>query len=189
MKISKKVLIKYFNYWLPLGITIILLTGFIYGLNQQNLRQSANDPQIQIAEDIADNFSTNGLPTQFPAAQTIDLSKSLSTFLIIYDKNGKEQYSSGELDGKTPTLPSGIFSNASKKGQITFTWQPKKGVREAVVLISLKDKAKGYVLVGRSLREIEKRDTNFLIISIIGGLVTLLVSYCAVYCLNEKKIK
>lgn len=177
---------KTFISWLPLGVAIFLLTGLIYGVNQQNLRQSANDPQIQIAEDIADNFSSNGLPSEFPAAQTIDMSKSLSTFLVIYNKDGKELYSSGVLDGKTPALPSGVLTNAAKKGQIDFTWQPKKGVREAVVLINLKNKAKGYVLVGRSLREIEKRYLNFFIITVVAGLVTLLVSYATVLCLDKK---
>ncbi len=44
------------KYWLPLAIVITALSGFIYLVGQQNLRMSANDPQIQLSEDTANQI-------------------------------------------------------------------------------------------------------------------------------------
>jgi hypothetical protein len=42
-----------FLRWLPLAVAITILAGLVYATVQQSLRQGANDPQIQLAEDTA----------------------------------------------------------------------------------------------------------------------------------------
>ena len=39
--------------WVPLTIGTTLLCGLVYLATQQSIRQGANDPQIQMAEDAA----------------------------------------------------------------------------------------------------------------------------------------
>ena len=45
--------VRVFLKWLPLGVAVTLVCALIYATVQQNYRQSANDPQIQMAEDAA----------------------------------------------------------------------------------------------------------------------------------------
>jgi hypothetical protein len=44
---------KVLKQWLPLAIAITLLCGLVYVAVQQEVRLSANDPQIGMAEDLA----------------------------------------------------------------------------------------------------------------------------------------
>ena len=39
--------------WLPMALVVTALCGVVYAAVFRNIRQSANDPQIQMAEDAA----------------------------------------------------------------------------------------------------------------------------------------
>lgn len=158
---------------IPLVIAITLLSGLLYFVLQQYIRSSANDPQIQLAEDLA-FASSQGQP--FPSAapsSTVDLAKSLANFVIAYDSTGKVVFSDATLDGKAPTLPSSVLANAKKTGEARFTWQPKPGVRIAAVLTPYSGQSSGLILVGRSLKEVEKREDDLTKQVLIGWLVTV----------------
>ena len=113
---SSKVL-KVFKYWLPFAATITILCGLVYAAVQQNYRQSANDPQIQISEDVV-NVLAKGAPPEYiiPKGNTIEMSQSLSPFLIIFDDAGVATATSVTLDGKNPTIPAGVLDYAKVHG-------------------------------------------------------------------------
>ena len=90
-----------------------------------------------------------------PAQPTADMAKSLSTFLAIYNATGTPIGSSVSLDGKLPVPPSGVFDSVKLHGEDRFTWQPKPGLRLAAVVTQYSGPQSGFVLVGRSLREVE----------------------------------
>lgn len=176
---AEEKIVKWYNYFVrekilkvtPFFILFTLLCGLNYLTFQQVLRQSANDPQIQIAEDTAVNFSNDQIPI---ISNKINIDKSLSTFIIIFDKDGNVLVSSAVLNNKVPTLPDGVLQETNSKKEIRFTWQPENGVRISAVLVKAD---KGYVLAGRSLREIEKREDNLHYITLavwIVGVVILL---------------
>lgn len=167
------------RYWIPLGFTITALSGVIYLTGQQNLRQAANDPQIQVSEDIASHLSANSTVPPSNSA-SVDIEKSLSPFIIIFDDKGKELYSTAQLEGKTPKLPPGVLDYSGEHNQNRLTWQPKSDVRIATIITKYSgSKASGYVLVGRSLREVEVRE-NMLALQIgLGWIVTMLGSLIA----------
>lgn len=173
--------------WLPLAVVTIALCGLIYVSVQQNYRMSANDPQIQIAEDISEELSSGQNPQFFIPARKIDLSKSLSTFIIVYDANGKIIGGSAKLDGKDPEIPNGVFQVTKDKKETRFTWQPKEGVREALVVKYFEGKNKGFVAIGRSLREVEVREDNLTTMIFIGLLITLFSSFASLYIFQKKK--
>jgi len=50
-------LLKVFLKWVPFATTLTLICALIYGVVQQDLRQTANDPQIQIAEATASELA------------------------------------------------------------------------------------------------------------------------------------
>ncbi|CAN5160598.1 hypothetical protein BH11PAT1_BH11PAT1_5700 [soil metagenome] len=125
---------KLFPYWIPVALVITALCGLVYVVGQQSLRQNANDPQIQMAEDIAAVLANGKPPVERVQNNRIDLRKSLSVFSMVFDKNGKLLVSSGQLDGNSPILPQGVLNAAKQNGQHRLTWQPVQGIRIASVV-------------------------------------------------------
>lgn len=148
--------------FLPLSVLATCIVGLLFLTLQQNLRIGANDPLIQLAEDTAADLSTSMDTVQITKLPRVQIGESLSPFVIVYNADGKAISASGELDGRIPTLPSGVLSYAKEHDDNRLTWQPKSGVRIAAVVKHFTGRTEGYVLAGRSLREVEKReDTLF----------------------------
>lgn len=170
---------RYFKFFIPLCFAITAVFGMMYLTVQQNYRMSANDPQIAIAYDSATMLEEKN---RIVLPDNIDLRKSISPFIILYDKTGKIIRSSATLDGQIPLLPSGIFTTVDRAGESRFTWEPKNGVRIATVIIKVPPSA-GYILVGRSLKEIEIREDNLLLAVASGWLATTLVTSILIFFL------
>jgi hypothetical protein len=164
------------RYWLPLAAVITLLSGLIYLAVQQSLRWGANDPQIQMAEDAGAALATGGTPASVLPAAQVEISSSLAPFLVVFNDSGEPLASSARLHGAAPALPPGIFDYTRQKGEDRVTWQPEPGVRIAAVVVSFGGTQPGFVLAGRSLREVEIRATQAEQITGIAWLVTLVVS-------------
>lgn len=163
--------------WLPLAVIIILLTGLIYAAVQQNMRLTANDPQIQFTEDASAYLKEGGNPEDVVSSTNkIDMSKSIGTFIIVFDESGKIVASSGLLDGATPAPPQGVLDFAKKNGENRVTWAPRKDVRIAAVVRYYSGKKTGYILAARSLREVEKRDKRLMIATAAVLVSTLLIT-------------
>lgn len=176
-----------FVAWLPLAVTIVLMTGLVYGAVQQNYRTSADDQQIQNTNEAVKVLATQPeLPSGGLSPQAIDMSSSLSPFYIIFDDTGKGSVAIGQLDGQIPTPPSGTFDYVKKHGQYRFTWQPKPGVRIAAVMQHFDGKAPGFFLAGRSLKEIEIREKNLMLLAGGAGLLALILSYlCMLFAVKQ----
>jgi hypothetical protein len=140
-------------------LTVVAL--MCYTVSQQVLRQGANYPQVQMAQDAAARLGADPSADVTGAKERVDLAQSLAPFLIVYDANGKAVASSGVLDGETPTPRPGTFTFAASHGENRVTWAPRRGVRVAAVLVPIKGGA-GYVLAGRSLAEVETSEMNIL---------------------------
>lgn len=143
-------------YWLAAALLVSGIYFTIYAAVQHALRIGANDPQIQLAEDTAARLA-QGSPAASLVGDAIDVSTSLSPFLIIYDPSGEALAASVRLDARTPSLPSGVLHDASPNHENRLTWQPQSGVRLASVVVAT---PQGYVLAGRSLREVERRERD-----------------------------
>lgn len=149
------------KYWIAGVFLVTLFCGLVYVSAQQALRTSANDPQVELAENTARAFTQGQQSVEALSVRNkTEMDLSLSTYLIVYDIKGKVLFSSVSLRGNTPALPKGVLNDASKKNELRFTWQPEEGVRSATVVTRFSGKQSGYVLVGRSLRETEKRVDN-----------------------------
>jgi hypothetical protein len=165
--------INYLQQLLLLGVIVVVFMT-IYATAQQVLRASANDPQIQMAEDAANQIAAGVIPASIVPSVTVDISKSLATFYIVYDKNGKIIDSSARLSGQTPTLPSGVFDSSKSSGLDKFTWQPASDARLATVVVPVSGGKDGYVLVGRSLKQVEIRENHIELLS-FGGLLASII--------------
>lgn len=154
-------------YWAVLFIAITVAAGIVYAAEQQGLRLAADEPQVQIVSDAAYALE-NGQPIDRIVSQLpIDLARSLSPFVIIYDAEKRVVSSTGTLNGNVPSLPAGVLDRASKHGEDRVTWTPAPSVRIAAVVMPFAGPNPGFILVGRSLREVEYR------IGQIGRLVFL----------------
>jgi hypothetical protein len=172
------------SYYLTLifvliGLLVTLMIGFGYVGAQQVLRLSANDPQIQMTHDLQ-NISQENYKYIF--SNKIDINQSLTPFVIIYDSEGKLIASQAILDGHSPVVPQGVFKYVTNHGEDRFTWQPRGGVKIAAVMT--KYSPSGYILIGRSLKEVEKRiDQLFFITGLawVGSMIIIGVIFLLVY--------
>ncbi len=149
------------------AVSLIFLT--MYVAVQESERQAANDPQIQMAEDAASALNAGETLGAVVPGERIDVLKSLAPFIEVFDNAGKPVISSGYLNNVMPTLSSGVFDYVRNRGENRFTWQPESGVRDAAVMTRFNS---GFVLVARSLREVEKRESR-LLLEVFAGWVIL----------------
>jgi hypothetical protein len=150
---------KALRYWLAMaavwsGAVAARLLG-----EHQLLRLQANDPQVQLAEDAARALAAGADPKSvLPPGPEVDVARSLAPFVVVYDAAGAPIASSGRLHGAAPRLPGGVLEHARAQGGHRLSWQPEVGVRQALVVVPLRAaEAPGFVVAGRSLREVEAR--------------------------------
>ena len=170
---GKSVLVQVVKRFAPYVIVVTILCGLIYVASQQNLRQGANDPQIQMAEDIAQKMEAGIAISDLALPENIDVSKSLAPFLIVFSESGNPIASSAELQGKTPIPPNGVFAFTKEYGEDRITWQPAPDTRIAAVIIYYAGKNSGFVLAGRNLREIERREDRLTLYASLSWITIL----------------
>lgn len=167
---------KVVRKFLPWGVVIAGVSLMSYAVGQQVLRQTANDPQIQMAEDWATKLSSGTGP--FAASgEKIDVAASLAPYVVIYNESGKAIAGTGYLDNNLAAIPAGVFSYVRSRGEERVTWQPSPGVRSAIVVTKYNG---GFVMAGRSLLEIEKREDNLLRQVMLGAGGLLAITFLAV---------
>ncbi|HZZ98394.1 MAG TPA: hypothetical protein VFG51_00510 [Candidatus Saccharimonadia bacterium] len=180
-----KVLLK----WFPLALIVIAMSGLAYLLTQQTLRMSASDPQIQLSEDIANNLSAGQDPKSLVLPQQIDIAKSISPYITVYDDHGVVLVSTATLDGTAPKLPPGVLEFTKLHHQDRVTWQPRSEVREAIVVTRFEStKSSGFVLAGRSLREVEVRESQVFSLAVLAGGSTILILLVLTYATVQIKM-
>jgi hypothetical protein len=165
-----------FLYWLPLAVCVTILTGLVYVAVQQSYRQGADDPQIQMAEDAAIRLEDGANAQTVVGDSKVDMSYSLAPFMIVYDEAGHVVASSAQLNGATPDIPPGVFDSVRASGEDRLTWQPQERVRIAAVVTQF---GGGLILAGRSLREVEERESRLTQIVFLAWAVGLVGSFLA----------
>ena len=139
-------------------VTIIMV--LIEVTVQQSYRMNGNDPQIQMARDIALGLEKGKQWGSLVHLDSIDIARSLGVFIVGFNQSIQPTNSTGFLNGKPPFLPSGVFEFAKNHGEHLVSWQPKPNVRMALVVEPVNTQGIAYVAVGRSLKEIEIREAN-----------------------------
>jgi len=170
--------------WLPIALAISAMSGLVYVTGQQILRQGANDPQIQLAEDWAQDIQGGVQPPQLNLGNTIDPTKSVAPFGIVYDAKGVLATGSVK-EPNAMSLPDGVIASVDKSSntESRFTWQPASGARFAVVIKrAQRDGAEPYyVLAGRNMVEVEKRESHVLLMTTFAWLVAMAGSFYLEY--------
>jgi hypothetical protein len=150
---------------------LLLITTFVTGtavvISQQVLRMSADDPQIQLAEDATQRLNSGEDAARVVPDRKVDMAASLSPFVTVYDDAGHPVASSASLDGVIRTPPNGVLDYVRTHGEERVTWQLRPGVRIASVVVRT---ANGFVVAGRNIREVEARKDNLLKLAVLGWL-------------------
>jgi len=180
---------KLLPYWLLIVFIVTGLCGLVYTAVQQDIRLSADDPQIQMAEDTAALLAHGQQVQNVVPSEMVDIAHSLAPYIIVFDTTGKPLASSAQLDSQTPTIPSGVFDYVRQHGEDRITWQPQPGVRSAIVVTQLKGPHPGFVLAGRSLREVEKREDNMMHIVLVGWIAMLLITFLVTAITFRKTVR
>ena len=150
---------------------VTVLCSLIYVTVQQSHRTGANDPQLQLALDLKNAIETDRSTVQWMPRDTIEISKSLSVFKTFYNRNGEPVQSTGFLDGQLPRIPKTVLDFTERNRENVITWQPQRGIRLAMVIESVKSPSIGFVAVGRSLKEVEKRESTLVTMVLVAWLV------------------
>jgi hypothetical protein len=169
--------------FIPAAIVATLCCGLAYALVQFELRAGANDPQQAMAEDAAAALDGGMTPKDVVASDPVDVSASLSPFLVVFDANGDVLATDGSLDGHDPVPPKGVLDSARERGPDAVTWQPEPGVRVATVTVPWSG---GSVLAGRSLRLVERREDQALWLTAAAWAISLAV--LAIACLLAARL-
>ena len=148
-------------FWLPAAAVATLAAGFFYGEVQHELRSGANDPQVQMAEDAAARLDSGALPEAVLPGNHVELSRSLAPYLMVFDSKGGLVTASLTVDGKPPDYPKGVLDSLHG-GESKVTWQTAGGYRSATVAVPYRQ---GFVVAGRSLREVENRENDAILLA------------------------
>ena len=164
--------------WLPIAAATTGLAVIVYGAVQQNLRLTADDPQVALAQRTAARLDDGTPPAAAVPSEQVDLAQSLDPFVLVFDTNGHVLASSATLHSQVPDYPMGVFDTVRARGEDHVTWQPENGVRNATVAVAWQG---GFVMAGRSLRLTEQHVDQIGLVVGAGWLATLtLVAAAAV---------
>ena len=174
-----KKLMQILAIWLPIAVVTTALCGLVYLTVQQSLRQTANDPQIQMAEDAAASLARGDAPEAVLPHSHVDIARSLAPFMVVFDADGVVLAESGLLRGQRLHLPDGVLENVRRHGESRLTLQPAPDVRIASVIAEFGGPSTGFVLAGRSLREVEVRERQTEVFAGVAWIAGMIVSLVA----------
>ena len=141
-----------FNALVLAGLATVLALA-LYAIPQQLLRRGADDPQVEMADNLVGQLEQGITAGSAVPADKIEIAHSLSPFVIAFDDQGHPIASQAALNGQTPTLPKGTLDYVREHGEYRFTWRPSGATRIAAVVQRVHGDHPGFVLAGRSLRE------------------------------------
>jgi len=166
--------------WLPVAVVATVLAATCYAMAQQLTRSGADDGPRALAQRAADSLARGDPPAQVAPAVSVDLATDLGPFITVYDAAGAVQASTALLDGVPLALPQGVLAEARTHGSDRVTWQPRAGVREAVIALPWRSaSARGVVVAGASLQPAEEREDQLLLLLLAGWLVAMAGSLAA----------
>jgi hypothetical protein len=167
---------------LIIWVIIIFLVTFSsllsYIVAQQVIRLGADNLPVTFAIETTIKLEKGQNPADSVPVETIDILKSLETFVMIFDKDKNLIATSAMMGSESPVYPKGVLDFVEKAGENRVTWQPVAGSpRESsyrFATVALKS-GNYYIVAGRSLKEPER------LIDVIGTLILTAWTACVVF--------
>jgi hypothetical protein len=186
-----KKLIKALTHSIPFAVCIFGMGMTLYIVEQQWIRQSFNDYQMEAATDVARSLHTGANPSFIIPNKSLvptDVLVSRSAWIVVLDATGSMVDTTANMNGQPVRIPDGILSYAKANGTDVVTWQPNAMTRVALVVI-YEPTSKSYVVAGKSMIDIEKHIAQLGVLVSIGSIITILgVCVVNILLVNSKKI-
>ena len=90
----------------------------VSGAVQQNLRLTADDPQVALAQRTAARLDAGTPPAAVLPAEQVDVARSLDPFVLVFDTSGHVLASSATLHSQVPDYPIGVFDTVRARAKI-----------------------------------------------------------------------
>ena len=113
--------------WLPLAAAVTIVCGLVHLAVQQVWRHGADDPQLQIAGEIADALASGAGAASVVPTPAIDFGRSLTPFVMILDEAGSVIASSGRLAGAMRRIPDGVLQHVRTGVRVTRPARSRTG--------------------------------------------------------------
>jgi hypothetical protein len=150
------------------GLIVLLM----YAAVQQACCTTANNQQRGVARDM--NHIKYARTYHFLSdSGEVEVQQGHGTFMQLYNKNGQLIYSGGTINVKAPRLTAGVWDNARQQTESTLTWQPAPTMQLAAVARYTAMPDVAFVVVARSLQEVENCEIR---------LITMIILFWAVGC-------
>lgn len=151
---------KQYSLHFLLWLLASLSAFWMYMTAQYLQRAAANEPQIQMAREMAGQLQIGKPVGSLVFPSPVDMRESLAPFVEVYNQKGEPVAGSGKLDGALPSFPVGALEHAAASGgRSELTWQPLPGFRFAAAIHAY---SSGYVVAARSLAESERLQSRLL---------------------------
>ena len=175
--------------WVTLCVLITAAAAGGYVIGQQAGRRAADDVPRAMATRAAKQLSQGLAGAQVVGASPVDLAADPTPFVIVYDPAHRVLASGATVAGEPPALPSGVLDAAVAGGEDHVSWQPRSGVREAVVALPWGDgRSSGGVVAGASLQPTENRSRALLWGAVIGWLIMVCAVTVAILRVNTDRL-
>ena len=165
------------RFWLAALLVVSLLNGLVYGAMQQVLRLGANDPQIQLAEDTAAQLAAGGAPSEVLPTRTVDIGESLAPYIMVYTEQGQPSAHPPLYMASSPNSPAASSTTCAAGARSVSPGSPTPECAALLSSCPFQAQSAGFVLAGRSLREVERRAEELLWeVAAAWGVMMLVVS-------------
>jgi hypothetical protein len=154
----------FFTIWIVFNLSISFMCAVVYVAAQQVLRMGADEPVVRLAIDTVWKMENGETAEEAVGSDIVDISVSLSPFVMVFDANKTLIAASGRMNGALLLYPKGVLGYVDKHGEDRISWLGINGVRYNSVALKA---GIGYVVAARSLREVET------LIGLIGTLILL----------------
>jgi hypothetical protein len=179
--------------WVIILFLITFCSLLTYVVAQQIIRLGTDNQPVTLAIETSIKLESGQNPADAIPDETVDISKSLETFVMIFDSDKNLVATSAMMGSENPSYPKGVLDFVNKKGQDKVTWQPVAGPpRESThrfATVAIKS-GNYYIVAGRSLTEPER------LIGVIGklilaawaaGVVLISIVLVVIYFLKKRK--
>jgi len=119
MKFEKNI----FIYWIIIMFLVTFTCLLTYLVAQQVIRLGANELPVQFAAETIIKLENGTSDKDAVPNQNIDISKSLDTFVMIFDKDKNLIAASAMMGGAQPVFVKGVLDSVDKRGEYRETWE------------------------------------------------------------------
>ena len=163
------------------ALTVVIFSSLVYVLVERSLISQQDVALRSRGDEVLRQLESRGGFRPSPFSLTIDIAKSSEIFEDIILTGTGQVYSRGKVQGADPVWPASVLQSAPfNHGTITNA-RAENGPLTRVYVRQLASPTgpAGYLVVGKSLSDIEGQLSGLRLFLIAGGLLTLLAAGAA----------